>query len=209
VIFDRCLGLSAEILRGELNRRHRGRHAAASARIPEQRKNYESPHRYLHAIKSGNTLSARVRICLAAGCPCQPSIFRAGVIDSTGAGEWDGWSFQWELDMRKFVIAMALLVIAQFSGREAAAMTTYSYVDQPLSTNCTVCSPEFDRSTLTGSVSFNFDTTGFSGSIFLTDGDQANLFGAGFFSFNFPADPTPPPGTVIWFRTSMVANLPF
>jgi hypothetical protein len=84
-IFDRCFSLSAEILRGELNRRHRGRHTAARARIPEQRKNYQSPHLHLHAIKSGSNLIARIRICLAAGWPCQPSIFRAGVIDSGSA----------------------------------------------------------------------------------------------------------------------------
>jgi hypothetical protein len=56
-IFDRCFSLSAEILRGELNRRHRGRHTAARARIPEQRKNYESPHRHLHAIKKREQLN--------------------------------------------------------------------------------------------------------------------------------------------------------
>lgn len=75
-IFNHCFSLRAEILRGELNRRHRGRHAAARARIPEQRKNYESPHRHLHSIESGNTFIVRTRICLAAGWPCQPFIFR-------------------------------------------------------------------------------------------------------------------------------------
>jgi hypothetical protein len=74
-IFDRCLGLSAKILRGELNRRHRGRHAAARARIPEQRKNYESPHRHLHAIKTGNTLSARIGFVWQLAGPVNPLSF--------------------------------------------------------------------------------------------------------------------------------------
>ena len=56
-VFNGCLCLGAKVFRGELHRRHRGRHAAPRARIPEQRKDYESPHRHLHT-----NLSDRIRV---------------------------------------------------------------------------------------------------------------------------------------------------
>ena len=96
--------------------------------------------------------------------------------------------------MRKFVAVIALLMMAPILVDKAVA-TTYSYVSLPLSDNCSFCVPGFGPITLTGSVSFNFDTSNFSGSLFLTDGDQANLRSGSSF-FDFPADPIPPFPTV-------------
>jgi hypothetical protein len=69
--------------------------------------------------------------------------------------------------MRLFAVLLALVV-------SPAGATTYDYVGQPFTNFSGPCDASA-CTRITGSVTFNFDTSNFSGSLSLSAGDTANL----------------------------------
>jgi hypothetical protein len=100
-------------------------------------------------------------------------------------------AIRWGLGMCKILgfLLTALLLGGSFSARA----TTYTYTGLPLTQVCNFGCPG-GLPNLTGSVTFDFDTSNFSGSLFLVNGDTAFLNG-GSSGFTFPALFNPPPGT--------------
>lgn len=73
--------------------------------------------------------------------------------------------------MRKLVAALAITLIT-VGANHASADTTYYYVGQPYTTNA---DPAKLGTNMTGSVTFDFDTTGVSGKYFLSSGHITEL----------------------------------
>jgi hypothetical protein len=111
--------------------------------------------------------------------------------------------------MRTFILAIAIFL----SGALQVLATTYDYVGQPFTTfaietygfggyyngdcslNCT--------SAITGFVTFNFDTSHYTGNLLLTAGDIANLSGgvdAGLSGSLLGANAFPYPSSTSWFN---------
>jgi hypothetical protein len=72
--------------------------------------------------------------------------------------------------MRKWMLVATLLLGAIFQ----ADATTYDYTGQPFTQFGGLCNAS-NCTSVTGSVTFNFDTSHFSGTLFLTAGDTASL----------------------------------
>jgi hypothetical protein len=77
----------------------------------------------------------------------------------------------WGLGMRATALFLFVALIVMSTSARA---TTYTYVGQPL-TQITNCSPCQTGPGLTGSVTFNFDTTTYTGPLSLVDGDTAKF----------------------------------
>jgi PEP-CTERM motif len=72
--------------------------------------------------------------------------------------------------MRKLIVGAALLLSGAFEGHA----TTYTYVGQPFTTFDGLCDASLCTN-VTASVTFNFDTSHYSGKIFLASGETAEL----------------------------------
>jgi hypothetical protein len=90
--------------------------------------------------------------------------------------------------MRAILGILALsLSLWGLSGRAANAdfITTYRYTSGPMELyNCTLACG--NPITMFGAVSFDFDTSSYSGSLSLAPGDTANLFGPGIYPSTTP-----------------------
>jgi hypothetical protein len=103
--------------------------------------------------------------------------------------------------MSKIIFCLVLM----FSGISQAQATTYDYVGQPFTSFTGGCAPLFSPSPclkVIGSVTFNFDTSSFTGSLSLSSGDTAFLQGG----IN-PASPLSLlpvfPSSTIWFNAPL------
>jgi hypothetical protein len=77
----------------------------------------------------------------------------------------------WGMRMRAIVFSLLAAVVVLSSSAHA---TTYNYVGQPLS-QINGCNPCQTIPGLTGFVTFDFDTTNFTGNLSLSDGDTATF----------------------------------
>ena len=110
--------------------------------------------------------------------------------------------------MKKFLHRVALLgiliPIGFIAPRSPASATTYDYVGKPFTNfnypGCYFCEL-FGSGSLSGFVTFNFDTSNFTGTATLSDGDLAQLFASvSNGSFQFPYY-LPPPNVYTTVKT--------
>jgi PEP-CTERM motif len=95
-------------------------------------------------------------------------------------------------------------VLALFGS--TASATTYDYVGQPFTSFSGLCNATICTS-VSGFVTFNFDTSHFSGTLFLSDGDTARLSGPGAFG-DFPSYTNwhNPPTNTYGFTSTLSGN---
>jgi hypothetical protein len=83
--------------------------------------------------------------------------------------------------MRYLLTALLILIVSP------VAATTYDYVGQPFTSFAGLCNAS-NCTIVTGTVTFDFDTSNFSGQLFLSDSDVASLtLGLGSRSYRIPS----------------------
>jgi hypothetical protein len=95
------------------------------------------------------------------------------------------------------LIMLVLIAICSLAAQSSASATTYQYSGQPMTDHSFHCPGISCRTgqTLSGSVTFNFDATAFTGTLSMSDADVASFAG-----FVYPYF-LPPPGVYTTIRT--------